>query len=103
VRRCRYCREGKRQHCFDHALHGSAMRFPHVQGGFRDVLVCNAAQAVPVPPHDVGRAGGGFAEPFAGLPACGQPRRAPARQARAVTGAGPIGALTVIAARRAGA
>ena len=46
---CRYCHEGKQQHCLDMRFYGSAMRFPHVQGGFREVLVCDAAQAVPVP------------------------------------------------------
>jgi threonine dehydrogenase-like Zn-dependent dehydrogenase len=30
---------------------GSAMRTPHVDGGFRDVLVCKAVQAVPIADH----------------------------------------------------
>jgi L-idonate 5-dehydrogenase len=47
---CRYCQEGKQNHCLDMRFYGSAMRFPHVQGGFRDVLVCDEAQAVAVPP-----------------------------------------------------
>src|SRR6266567_8737344 len=45
---CGYCAEGKQQHCLNMLFYGSAMRFPHVQGGFREVLVCDAAQAVPV-------------------------------------------------------
>ena len=36
---CRYCQMGLQQHCTDMLFYGSAMRFPHVQGGFRDVLV----------------------------------------------------------------
>ena len=47
---CRFCQEGLQQHCLNMLFYGSAMRFPHVQGGFRDVLVCDAAQAVAVPP-----------------------------------------------------
>ena len=46
---CRYCLEGKPRHCLDMRFFGSAMRFPHVQGGFREILVCTEAQAVPVP------------------------------------------------------
>jgi L-idonate 5-dehydrogenase len=83
-------------------FYGSAMRFPHVQGGFRDVLVCDAAQAVAVPPM-MTAAQAAFAEPFA---VClhAVNRAGPLLGKRVlVTGAGPIGALTVIAARRAGA
>ena len=46
---CRYCQEGKQNHCLDMRFYGSAMRFPHVQGGFREILVCDEAQAVLVP------------------------------------------------------
>src|SRR4051812_14968779 len=45
---CRYCQEGKQNQCLDMRFYGSAMRFPHVQGGFRDVLVCEEAQTIPV-------------------------------------------------------
>ena len=61
---CRYCHEGKQQHCLDMRFYGSAMRFPHVQGGFREMLVCDAAQAVPVPAA-MSAAQAAFAEPFA--------------------------------------
>jgi len=99
---CRYCQEGNQQHCLDMLFYGSAMRFPHVQGGFREVLVCDAAQAVPVP-AGMSAAQGAFAEPFA---VClhAVNRAGPLLGKRVlVTGAGPIGALTIIAARRAGA
>src|SRR3954449_6517814 len=46
---CRYCLEGKARHCLDMRFFGSAMRFPHVQGGFRELLVCTEEQAVPIP------------------------------------------------------
>src|SRR6185369_13513046 len=99
---CRYCQEGKQNHCLDMRFYGSAMRFPHVQGGFREVLVCDATQAVPVP-ATMSAAQAAFAEPFA---VClhAVNRAGPLLGKRVlVTGAGPIGALTVIAARRAGA
>ena len=99
---CRYCQEGLQQHCLNMLFYGSAMRFPHVQGGFRDVLVCDEAQAVPVPPA-MSAAQAAFAEPFA---VClhAVNRAGPLLGKRVlVTGAGPIGALTIIAARRAGA
>src|SRR3954462_8835459 len=99
---CRYCQEGLQQHCLNMLFYGSAMRFPHVQGGFRDVLVCDEAQAVPVPPA-MSAAQAAFAEPFA---VClhAVNRAGPLLGKRVlVTGVGPIGALTVIAARRAGA
>ncbi len=99
---CRYCQEGKQNHCLDMRFYGSAMRFPHVQGGFREMLVCDAAQAVAVPAA-MSAAQAAFAEPFA---VClhAVNRAGPLLGKRVlVTGAGPIGALTVIAARRAGA
>jgi L-idonate 5-dehydrogenase len=100
--RCRYCQEGKQNHCLDMRFYGSAMRFPHVQGGFREMLVCDAAQAVPVA-ATMSAAQAAFAEPLA---VClhAVNRAGPLLGKRVlVTGAGPIGALTVIAARRAGA
>ena len=100
--RCRYCQEGRQNHCLDMRFYGSAMRFPHVQGGFREMLVCDAAQAVPVPAR-MSAAQAAFAEPLA---VClhAVNRAGPLLGRRVlVTGAGPIGALAVIAARRAGA
>jgi len=100
--RCRYCLEGKSNHCLDMRFYGSAMRFPHVQGAFREALVCDATQAVPVA-EGVSLAEAAMAEPLA---VClHAARRAGPLLGRRVliTGAGPIGALCVIAARRAGA
>ena len=45
-------------------FYGSAMRMPHVGGGFREVLVCAEAQAVPVP-RDLPLEHAAFAEPLA--------------------------------------
>jgi L-idonate 5-dehydrogenase len=98
--KCRFCLRGMANHCLDMRFYGSAMRFPHVQGGFREVLVCQASQAVPA---DMPAERAAFAEP---LSVCLHA----ARQAGAlmganvlVTGAGPIGALCVLVARHAGA
>lgn len=99
---CGYCLRGLQNHCLDMHFYGSAMRFPHVQGAFRERLVCLATQAVPV------RAGVSLGEA-----ACAEPLAVTLHAARRagdlvgkrvlITGAGPIGTLTALAARRAGA
>jgi len=100
--RCSYCLAGKRNLCTDIHFYGSAMRFPHVQGGFREYLVCEAAQAVPVPEH-ISSAEAAFAEPLAvSLHAVSQAGSLLGQRVL-VTGAGPIGVLTAMVARRAGA
>jgi L-idonate 5-dehydrogenase len=99
---CAFCLEGKARHCLDMRFFGSAMRFPHVQGAFREVMVCTEAQAVPVPDglaleHAV------FAEP---LSVClhAATQAGPLLGKRVlVTGTGPIGALAIMVARHAGA
>jgi L-idonate 5-dehydrogenase len=99
---CRYCLEGKPNHCLDMRFYGSAMRMPHVQGGFREYLVCPEAQAVPIP-ADVPLERAAFAEP---LSVClHAARQAGALHGRRVlvTGTGPIGALCILVARHAGA
>ena len=99
---CKFCQEGLQNHCSDMRFYGSAMRFPHVQGGFRDRLVCDAAQAVPVPDH-VSVSEAAFAEPLAVcLHAVRQAGPLLGKRVL-VTGAGPIGVLIVTAARLAGA
>jgi L-idonate 5-dehydrogenase len=99
---CRYCLEGQQNHCLDMRFYGSAMRFPHVQGGFREALVCTEAQAVPVA-DGVSLGEAAMAEPLA-VVLHGVRRAGSLVGARVlVTGSGPIGALAVLAARRAGA
>ena len=100
--RCRYCLEGLQNQCLDVRFYGSAMRFPHVQGAFRERLVCRESQAHPVPDSlSLGEAA--MAEPLA--VALHATRRAGSLTGRRilVSGCGPIGALVVLAARRAGA
>jgi L-idonate 5-dehydrogenase len=99
---CAFCLEGHSNHCLDMRFYGSAMRMPHVQGGFRQLLVCKEAQAVPVP-RDVPLEVAAFAEPLSVcLHAARQAGPLLGRRVL-VTGAGPIGALAILVARHAGA
>ena len=99
---CRFCQSGLQNHCLDMRYYGSAMRMPHVQGAFRQEIVIEASQAHPLA-DGVSDAEGAMAEPLA--VALHAVNRAGPLLGRSVlvTGCGPIGALTVIAARRAGA
>ena len=99
---CKFCLEGRQNQCLDMRFYGSAMRFPHVQGAFREVLVCDEVQAHVVA-DGVSLGEAAMAEPLA---VCLHgARRAGSLLGKSVlvTGSGPIGALGVIAARRAGA
>jgi L-idonate 5-dehydrogenase len=99
---CRYCLAGLANHCLDMRFYGSAMRFPHVHGGFRQRLVADERQCVPLP-SDLPLEKAAFAEPLA---VClhAVSRAGPLLGKRVlITGAGPIGMLTLLAARHAGA
>jgi L-idonate 5-dehydrogenase len=99
---CRYCLDGIPQHCLDMRFYGSAMRMPHMQGGFREVLVCPAAQAIPVPagtPLELAA----FAEPLAVCLHAARQAGSVHGKRVLVTGVGPIGALCVLVARHGGA
>jgi L-idonate 5-dehydrogenase len=99
---CDYCQRGLQNHCLDMRFYGSAMRFPHVQGAFCERLVCTIEQAVPIA-DALTLKEAAFAEPLA---VCLHAvRRAGDLVGKRVliTGAGPIGVLTTLSARRAGA
>jgi L-idonate 5-dehydrogenase len=99
---CGFCLQGRANHCLDMRFYGSAMRFPHVQGAFAEALIADEAQCFTVDPDiTVGQAA--FGEPLA--VALHAVNRAGALLGKRVlvTGAGPIGSLTVAAARLAGA
>lgn len=99
---CIYCLKGQRNLCMDMRFYGSAMRYPHVQGGFREYIVCDAARAYPVG-AGISAASAAFAEPLAvSLHAIQQAGSLLGKDVL-VTGAGPIGVLIVAAARFAGA
>lgn len=99
---CAYCTEGLPMHCLTMRFNGSAIRLPHEQGLFRDRIVVDAAQCLPL--EDTADLG---------AVACAEPLAVCLHAARMagdiggkrvlVTGAGPIGLLCVAAARAAGA
>lgn len=99
---CRYCRDGQRQHCVDMRFMGSAMRNPHVQGGFCEFVAVDASQPVPIPDSlSIGAAA--MAEP---LSVClHAARRAGTLHGKRVlvTGCGTIGMLCFLVAKQAGA
>jgi len=99
---CRFCQQGLQNHCLDMRYYGSAMRTPHVQGAFRKELVVETSQAYKLA-DSLSDAEGSMAEPLS--VALHAVRRAGPLLGKnvLVTGCGPIGALLVIAARRAGA
>ncbi|APG94005.1 L-idonate 5-dehydrogenase [Sinorhizobium americanum] len=100
-RTCRYCQEGLHNQCLNMRFYGSAMPFPHIQGAFREVLVADAIQCVPADGLTPGEAA--LAEPLA--VALHATRRVGDMLGKRVlvTGCGPIGVLSILAARRAGA
>ena len=99
---CRFCLEGLPNQCLDMRFYGSAMRTPHVQGAFRNALVCNASQCVKVA-DGVPLSLAALAEPFSvGLHAVSRAGPLIGRRVL-VSGCGPIGALAVAAARVHGA
>ena len=98
---CRYCQEGKQNHCLNMRFYGSAMPFPHIQGAFREQLVADASQCVVANGLSAGEAA--IAEPLSVcLHATRQAGEVLGKKVL-VTGSGPIGVLCVLAARRAGA
>lgn len=98
---CRYCAEGMRNQCLNMRFYGSAMPWPHIEGAFREVLNADASQCIPAPGITSGEAA--MAEPFAvTLHATGHAGPMLGKRVL-VTGCGPIGVLSIIAARRAGA
>jgi len=99
---CQYCQQGLQNHCLDMRYYGSAMRTPHVQGAFRQEIVIDRSQARVVA-DTLTDEEAAMAEPLS--VALHAVRRAgPLLGKRVlVTGCGPIGALIVAAARRAGA
>lgn len=99
---CRFCQLGLQNHCLDMRYFGSAMRMPHVQGAFRQEIVVGASQAYKLA-DSVSDAEGAMAEPLAvALHAVNRAGPLLGRKVL-VTGCGPIGAMVIIAARRAGA
>ncbi|MBO0128397.1 alcohol dehydrogenase catalytic domain-containing protein [Agrobacterium sp. OT33] len=99
---CEYCLKGQQNHCLNMRFYGSAMPMPHIQGAFRQRLVAEAWQCHRVA-DGVSINEAAMAEPFA-VTLHGVNRAGPLTDKRVlVTGCGPIGALSIIAARAHGA
>jgi L-idonate 5-dehydrogenase len=100
--RCKFCLEGAQQHCLDMRFLGSAMRTPPTDGGFRDFIVVGDGQCEPVG-DKVSLGEAACTEPLAvGVHAVTRAGSLVGKRVL-VTGAGPIGALLIGAARNAGA
>ncbi|TNC64241.1 L-idonate 5-dehydrogenase [Rubellimicrobium roseum] len=99
---CPYCEDGLFQHCLNMRFFGSALRFPHEQGLFRDRVVVPATQCVTVS-SSTSIAEAACSEPLAVCLHAAN-RAGELSGARVlVTGAGPIGALCVAVAIHRGA
>ncbi len=99
---CKFCLEGLPNQCLEMRFYGSAMRTPHVQGAFRNLLLCNANQCHAIA-EGIPLMQAALAEPFS---VClhGVSRAGPLLGKRVlVSGCGPIGVLAIAAARVHGA
>ncbi|WP_026784803.1 L-idonate 5-dehydrogenase [Pleomorphomonas koreensis] len=99
---CRFCMEGERQQCLDMRFFGSAMRFPHLQGAFREELIVDETQAVKVLP-DTPFEEAAFSEPLSVALHAVSATGSLVGKRVLVTGAGTIGCLVIACARYAGA
>ena len=98
---CRFCLEGLPNQCLNMRFYGSAMPFPHIQGAFRESLVADASQCVDATGLTAGEAA--MAEPLAVTLHATTRAGGMLGKRVLVTGCGPIGVLSILAARRAGA
>ena len=99
---CLHCQEGMRNQCLDMRFLGSAMRFPHVQGGFREFITVDATQAVPIA-DKLSLAEAAVAEPLAVCLHAGKQAGPLLGKRVLITGCGPIGALMILVSRFGGA
>lgn len=98
---CKFCLEGLPNQCLNMRFYGSAMPFPHIQGAFRESLVADATQCVDATGLTAGEAA--MAEPLAVTLHATTRAGGMLGKRVLVTGCGPIGVLSILAARRAGA
>ena len=100
--RCSFCLSGFPNQCLDMKFMGSASVFPHRQGGFREFICVNASQCFSVP-DTVSYAEASMAEPLAVSLHCVRRCGTLIGANLLIVGCGPIGAILLLAARRAGA
>lgn len=99
---CDYCLKGQQNQCLNMRFYGSAMPMPHIQGAFRQRLIAEEWQCHKVA-DDISINEAAFAEPFAVTLHAVNRAGSLAGKRVLVTGCGPIGALSIIAARAHGA
>jgi len=99
---CRYCRQGDSNHCESVFFFGSASRYPHMQGAMREQVVVQEKQCLPVP-DSLSFELAAFGEPLAVALHAVRSAGTLLGKTVMVVGAGPIGALILMAARLAGA
>ena len=98
---CNYCLEGLPNQCLNMRFYGSAMPFPHIQGAFSESLIADASQCVDATGLTAGEAA--MAEPLAVTLHATTRAGGMLGKRVLITGCGPIGVLSILAARRAGA
>lgn len=98
---CKYCVEGSQNHCVNMRFYGSAMPFPHIQGGFREFLVAEESQCADASGLTAGEAA--MAEPLSVVLNAAKQAGDLLGKRVLVTGCGPIGLLAVLVARASGA
>ena len=96
---CHYCQRGQANHCLNMQFFGSAMPFPHIQGAFQQILTTDARRCVPV--NGLSLAAAAMAEPLAVVLHAVKQSGSLRDKTVLMSGCGPIGLLTVLAARHA--
>lgn len=98
---CRFCLEGKPNHCENMRFYGSAMPFPHIQGAFRELLTVNVSQCAVA--DELSAEEAAMAEPLAVCIHAARQSGNLVGKRVLITGCGPIGLLCLLVARSAGA
>jgi L-idonate 5-dehydrogenase len=99
---CPSCKDNQKQHCENMLFNGSAMRFPHVQGLFREFITVPQTRVFPLDPS-ISPAEASLCEPFSvTLHAANQAGDLMGKTVL-VSGCGPIGILAIVSAKLAGA
>lgn len=99
---CEYCLSGHENQCVEMRFFGSAMYYPHVDGGFTQYKVVESDQCIPFD-NSLDERVMAFAEPLAvAVHAVAQSGGIKGKNVF-ISGVGPIGSLIVAAARAAGA
>lgn len=99
---CPNCRAGLRIHCLDMRFNGSAMRMPHEQGLFRECITVDVDRAF-VMPAGTRAVEAALCEPFAVCLHAASQAGDLSGKTVLVSGCGPIGILSIVAAKLAGA